>query len=454
MNIIIIGCGKIGSTLAQQLNNEDHNITIVDRNEKVVREIASDLDIIGVTGNGAMLEVQKEAGIDTADILIAVTGSDEVNMLCCLIAKKEGRCMTVARIRNAEYENEIDYLKQELGLNYVINPEKMCAIEIMRLLRFPSAIEIESFYRGRVDMVKMKVGGDSPIANVALKDLPKTVSSSVLICMVERGGNVLIPTGNTVILPDDRISFIAKPSDSISFARECKLETHPVNSLFIIGGGKIAYYIAEFMEARRKKMNLKIFEVNPQTAAMIAERFPEFTVINEDGSKKAVLKEEGVQNADVLVMLTGIDEENIILSLVGRELSNARVITKVNHMKPSEIPSGLDVGSVVCPNEIASNAVVRFARGIESSKDYNIESLYKLSGGRVEAQEYEIREESNLTGIPLKDLSLKSGILVAAIMRENALVRPGGFEKLEVGDHVVIVALSEQRIRDLQDILA
>ena len=272
MNIIIIGCGKIGATLARQLNNEDHNITIVDRNEKVVREIASDLDIIGVTGNGAMLEVQKEAGIDTADILIAVTGSDEVNMLCCLIARKEGHCYTVARIRNSEYENEIEYLKRELGLSFVINPEKMCAMEILRLLRFPSAIEIESFGKGRVDMVKMEISERSPIADVALRDLPKVVSASVLICVIERDGTTVIPRGNAVLRAGDRISFIARPQDSFAFARECNLETHPVNSVFLIGGGKIAYYTAELIEHRKKRFNLKVFEINPQTCGALAER--------------------------------------------------------------------------------------------------------------------------------------------------------------------------------------
>lgn len=454
MNIIIIGCGKIGASIAEQLNSEGHNITIVDRNESVVSSLALNLDIIGVTGNGAMLEVQKEAGVENADILIAVTGSDEVNMLCCLIAKKEGHCLTVARIRNAEYEKEIDYLKQELGLSYVINPEKMCAREIVRLLRFPSALEIDSFYRGRVEMLKMRIQSDSPIVDTALKDLQKKVSAKVLICIVERGKEVMIPSGNTVLMAGDLISFIAKQTESLSFARECRLEKLPVNSIFTVGGGKIAYYVAEFLEGLKRKIGMKVVEINPDTCRIIAERFPNVTVINADGSKKSVLLEEGVQNTDCFLSLTGIDEENLILGLVVSELSSARLITKVNHMMPAEIPGGLNFGSVVCPNLIASNAIVRFARGLEGSKDYNIEALYKVAGGRVEAQEYEIKTESGLTGVPLNDLKTKAGVLVAAIIRNNQVIRPDGAAEMQVGDHVVIVALTDEKIRDLMDILA
>ncbi len=453
MNVIIIGCGKIGASLAEQLNSEGHNITIVDRNESVVSALALRLDIIGVTGNGAMLDVQKEAGVENADILIAVTASDEVNMLCCLIAKKSGHCCTVARIRNAEYENEIEYLKQELGLSYVINPEKMCAHEIVRLLRFPSALEIESFYRGRVDMVKMRILPDSPVVDTALKDLAKKVSAKVLICILERGKEVIIPSGNTVLQSGDLISFIAKPMESLSFARECKLEKMPVNSIFMVGGGKIAYYVAEYLENLRKKISMKVIEVNPSTCTVIADRFPNVSVINADGSKKEVLIEEGVQNTDFFLSLTGIDEENIILGLVVNELTDARLITKVNHMNPAEIPSGLSLGSIVCPNQIASNAIVRFARGLEGSRDTNIEALYKVAKGRVEAQEYEINTESRLTGVPLNDLKTKSGVLVAAIIRNHQVIRPDGSAELHVGDHVVIVALTDRKIRDLQDIL-
>ena len=453
MNVIIIGCGKIGTALAEQLNAEGHNITIIDKNEKVVQELATNLDVIGVTGNGVMLDVQKEAGVESADMLIAVTGSDEVNMLCCLVGKKEGHCHTIARIRNTEYEKEIEYLKRELDLSYVINPEKMCAEEILRLLRFPSATEIDSFYRGRVDMVRMRVTEASPLVSVVLKNLPKVISTPVLICMLERDGKVQIPGGDTVIEAGDYISFIAKPFDSFSFCRECKLENHVADSVFMVGGGKIAYYVAEALENRRKKIDLKIVEINESTCRLLADKFSGVTVINADGSKKNVLMEEGIQNADVLVSLTGIDEENIILSLLVRSMVDLRLISKVNHMDPAEITAYLKLGSIVCPNIIAANAVVRFARGLEGSKNYNIESLYKLANGRVEAQEYEISSASELTGVALKDLKLKQGVLVAAIIRNNQLIRPSGAERIEVGDHVVIMVLSEQKIRDLKDIL-
>ncbi len=456
MNIIIIGCGKVGSTLAEQLNNEGHNITLIDKNDKVLQTLATNLDVLGISGNGAMLEVQKEADIKNADLLIAATGSDETNMLCCLLAKKEGHCLTIARIRNREYEDEIEYLKSALGISYVINPDKMCAHEIVRLLRFPSALEIETFYKGRVDMVKIKISKSSVLCDVALRDLQKKAGIPALICIIEREGKVQIPSGDTVLSAGDVVSFIAKPSDAAMFCRLCRPETRPNRSVFFIGGGKVANYCAKYLKSRRNqnRYQLKFIDINPDACAALSESFPDATVINADGSSKRTLFEEGIQNADCVVSVTGIDEENIIMSLTVDEIPDIRLITKVNHMDPADIPPSLNVGSVVCPKMITANEVVRFVRAQESSRNSNIESLYKVAGGRVEAQEYELGDESEVTNILLKDLNLKPQTLIAMIIRDDKFIQPGGNDYMQKGDHVVIITAAKGGIRDIKDILA
>lgn len=456
MNIIIIGCGKIGSTLAEQLNNEGHNITLIDKNEKVLHTLATNLDVLGINGNGAMLEVQQEADIKNTDLLIAATGSDETNMLCCLLAKKEGHCLTIARISNREYENEIEYLKNALGISYVINPDKMCAHEIVRLLRFPSALEIETFYKGRVDMVKIKIAKNSVLCDVALRDLQKKAGIPALICIIERDGKVLIPSGDAVLEAGDAISFMAKPSDAVLFCRLCRPDTRPNKSVFFIGGGRTANYCASYLRTRKNqnRYDLKFIELKADACAALAESFPDATVINADGSNKRTLYEEGIQNADCVVSITGIDEQNIIMSLTADEIPDIRLITKVNHMNPDDIPASLNVGSVVCPKMITSDAVVRFVRAQESSRDSNIESLYKVAGGKVEAQEYELGDEPRITGILLKDLNLKPETLIAMIIREDQWIQPGGNDYMQKGDHVIIITAAKRGIRDIKDILA
>lgn len=454
MNIIIIGCGKIGQALAEQLNNEGHDITIVDKNEKLIRELAMSLDVIGVSGNGAILDVQKEAGVDRADVLIATTNSDEQNMLICLIAKKVGHPETICRIRNFEYEGEIDYLKEALGISMVVNPEKLTAHEISHLLSFPSAIQIETFSSGRAEMVKMKIPAGSPLLGVALRDLHKRIAADVLISMVERGQNVIIPSGNTIFEEGDTISFIANPNEAMFFSRKCNLEFHPHHNACFIGGGRITNYLCAERKKSNRPMNFKVFETKPESCALLSERYPDVIVINGDGTDQKLLDEEGLQQADVLVTMTGIDEQNVMMSLILRErYPNLRVITKVNHLSPEDVPESLGIGSLVCPKRITADAVTRFVRASENSANSSIESLYKLAGGKAEAQEYQIHDEPAITGVCLKDLPLKENILIAAILRKGQLVRPTGSDKILPGDHIVIIALADMNIRALKDIL-
>ena len=454
MNIIIIGCGKTGAELAEELNNEGHDITIVDRDEKRVRDLAMSLDVIGVSGNGAILDVQREAGVEKSDLLIACTGSDELNMLICLIARKAGDCMTVCRIRNFEYENEIDYLQKELGLSFVINPEKLTAHEIIRLLHFPSATEIESFSYGKAEMVTVRLKAESMLVGVALRDLHKKAAGNVLIVMIQRGQEVIIPSGDSELHAGDLVSFIADADEAMSFLKKCDPHLKPHRSVFVVGSGRITNYILEERKRMKNPMNFKCVDISEARCVALSERYQDVTFINGNGADQALLREENLEGADVLVTLTGIDEQNVMMSLIARENYGTRLITKVNHMEPEDIPEALDIGSLVVPKTITANEVVRFVRAMEESRDSSITSLYKLANGRAEAQEYEVLEESGLTDVMLKDLKTKPNLLIAAIFRDGKLLRPAGSDMIMKGDHIVIVTRTDNHVRSLSDIAA
>lgn len=453
MNIIIIGCGKIGATLAEQLNNEGHNITIVDTNERVLRSVATKLDVLGITGNGAVMEIQAEAGIETADILIAVTGSDELNMLCCLIAKKRSNCSTIARIRNPEYEGEIEYLQRMLSISMIINPEKMVASEIFRLLEFPFAIEIDTFSRGLVDLIKVRLNENAPILGLPLQELPKKLSVVPLICVIERGSEVIIPGGQTTLLAGDMISFIAKPQEAISFCRECNIRFEANHSIFLVGGGKIAHYAAGLMSGRKSRFQLKIIEMKPERCQELADRFEDITIINGNGSDQQLLIEEGIEKADAFVSLTGIDEENIIASMFALKRKVPRTITKVDRLDPNVVADEMNVGSVVSTRMYTSDQVLRFVRGLERTQGVDIEALYTVANGKAEAAEFLVKENNPAyVGIPFAKLAFKKNVLAAAIFRGNSVIRPGGSDYLKLGDRVVIIT-TDRGLHSLIDLL-
>ena len=454
MNIIIIGCGKTGAALAEELNNEGHDITLVDRDEKRVRDLAMSLDVIGVSGNGAIMNVQKEAGVDKADLLIACTESDELNMLICLFARKAGDCMTVCRIRNVEYENEIDYLQKELGISLVISPEKLTAHEVVRLLHFPSATQIESFSNGKAEMVTARLPKESPLAGVQLRDLHKKFVGNVVIVMIERGQEVIIPSGDDEIRPGDLISFIADADEAMKFLKKCDPNLRPHRSVFVIGAGRITNYILEERDRMKNPMNFKVFDLREERCTALSERYQDVTFINGSGTDQGLLREENVEGADVMVTLTGIDEQNVMMSMIARENYGTRMITKVNHLEPEDIPDSLDIGSLIAPKMITANEVVRFVRAVEESKDSSITSLYKLADGRAEAQEYEVLEDSWLTDVMLKDLRRKPNLVIGAIIRDGEFLAPSGSDVIMKGDHIVIVTRADNEIRSLSDIAA
>lgn len=452
MKIIIVGLGKVGAMMASQLNAEGHEISVVDEKENLVREVSSNLDILGVTGNGLMLDVLEKAGIGGADLLIATTTSDEVNMLCCLLAKKEGHCKTIARIRSFEYDKEIDYLKKAMNLSLVMNPEKSCAREIFRLTKFPTALQIETFAGGRIEMIQTEVSDTSKIVGVSLKDLPKVVSSPVLISLIERDGQSFVPHGDTTIEKGDKISFIAKYSDAMHFTKECNPDLTECRSIFLIGGGMVAQNLALILQANHRLSDLKVIELNPATCNQFATRFPEATVICGDGSDKNLLKEEGVMNADIVVSLTGMDEQNLMTGLLLKDITNARSIAKVDHFELSDVPPELSVGSVVCPKISAVNSVVRFVRGLENGGE-NIESLYRIGKGAIEVLEFRIDNESGIINIPIFELSIKKNILIGAILRNRTVLQPKGSDTLQPNDTIIVIADSKTGIRSVKDIV-
>lgn len=450
MKIIIVGCGKVGVTLAEQLSKEKHDITLIDTDGDALAAISDSIDVMTLTGNGAMYQVQMEAGIQEADLLIATTGSDELNMLCCLIAKKAGNCHTIARIRNPEYSAEINYIREELNLSLAINPELAAAIEISRLLRFPSAIKIEHFAKGRIELLKFRIPEHSILDMMRVMDVVGKLKSNILICAVERGDEVVIPDGNFVMKSGDKISFIAPHADSAAFFHKAGIENNAVKSAMFVGGGKLTYYLTKALSDT--KIRIKIIEQDEERCRELSELLPGAMIIHGDGSDQQLLLEEGIRQTEAFASLTGFDEENIMLSLYAASQSKAKLITKVNKIAFEDIINSLDLGSVIYPKLLTADMIIRYVRAMQNSMGSNVETLYKIVADKAEALEFRVREDAPMLGIPLEKLSLKSNLLVACINRNGRIITPRGKDTLEAGDTVIIVT-THTGLNDLKDIL-
>lgn len=450
MNIIIVGCGKVGTTLAQQLNREHHDITLIDFDEDALSSIKDSIDAMSVTGNGAVYQVQMDAGIKEADLLIATTGSDELNMLCCLIAKKAGNCHTIARIRNPEYSAEINYIREELNLSLAINPELAAAREIARLLRFPNAIKIEPFAKGRIELLKFLIPQDSILDRMKVMDVVGRLKSNVLICAVERGEDVVIPDGNFEMHGGDKISFIAPHQDLAEFFRKAGIENNTVKSAMFVGGGRLTFYLAKALADT--KMKIKIIEQNEERCRDLSERIPHAMIIHGDGSDQQLLLEEGIRQTEAFASLTGFDEENIMLSLYAASQSKAKLITKVNKIAFENVINSLNLGSVIYPKLLTADIILQYVRAMQNSMGSNIETLYKIVADKAEALEFRVKKDAPMLGVPLEKLNLKNNMLVACINRNGRIITPRGKDTLEVGDTVIIVT-THTGLNDLKDIL-
>lgn len=452
MKIIIVGCGKVGLNLAEQLTSEKHDVVVIDNNYKKLRKVTDSIDVMCIEGDGIISATLDEAGIKDADLLIATTESDEKNVLCCLVAKKAGNCQTIARIRNPKYTKEIRNIKDELNLAMILNPDHAAASEIARLIRYPSSVKkSDTFAKGRVDMLTVEIPKESILDGCKIKELHRTVHCNILICAVERDGEVYIPTGDFILRSGDHISFVGKRSQQMEFFKELKMATGVCKSIMIVGGGNIAIYLANMLEGL--PVSVKIIDSDLDRCNFISDLLDHVTVINGDASDKDVLLEEGIENVDAVIALTGLDEENIMISLYAKSISDCKVITKINRINFEDVISSLNVGSIINPKLISADSITRHVRGMQNSLGSNVETLYRIASGKAEALEFRVTKDFKGHSIPLMDMKLKENIILACIHRQGNLIIPGGHDYLEINDTVVIVT-TVTGLDELNDCLA
>ncbi len=450
LNIIIVGCGKIGAALLEQLRQEGHDITVIDYDPKRVQEYSEIYDVMGIVGNGASYGVQMEAGIDKADLIIAVTGSDELNLLCCTMAKQVGDCAAIARVRSPEYSQEVAYLREKLGLTMIINPDLESAMEMTRILSLPTALDVDTFAHGQAEIIKFKIPQGNKLDGMEIAELGQNISSEILICAVERGEQVYIPSGQFRLRAGDNVSFVANRKMARSFLKAIGFKTEQVKNALIVGGGNSAYYLAKAL--LNLNISVKIIEKSRERCEQLAILLPDAVIINGDGTNNELLREEGLADVDSFVTLTDIDEENILLTLYANRVSEAKVITKIDHPNFKEVVLGLDLGSVLYPQYITSENIIAYVRAKNASVGSNIETLYHLFDRRVEAIEFRIEESSRVTDTPLSELHLKKEVLIATINRKGHIIIPSGQDDIRVGDSVMVVT-SHSGFTDIRDIL-
>ncbi len=450
MKIIIVGGGKTGATLAHSLTDEGHDVTIVDYNANNIRGICENNDVMGVFGNGMSYDSLRDAGLDEADILIATTGSDEQNLLCCLFAKKSKKCSTIARVRNPMYLSEIGFIRDQIGLSMIINPEFAAATEISRLLRFPSAIDINPFAKDKVEMLTFKIAPNSLLHGKTLSYVRNRVESEVLFCCIEREGEFFIPDGNFELQAGDKASIVISPKKAPSFFKKIGTDTHAVKDVLIAGGGTIAVYLARLL--LDTGVSVKIIEMDEKRCHELAERLPQALIIHGDASDKNLLLEEGLSQIDAFVTLTGFDEENVLLSLYAQETTHTKVITKVDRIAFHSLIAHLNLDSTIYPCDITAENIVRYVRTKQNALGNNVESLYKLVEDKVEALEFKIGQNAPLIGIPIQEMNLKDHLIICGIIHNGKFVLPNGESVLEPGDHIIVLT-GQKKLNDVGDIL-
>ena len=450
MKIIVVGCGKVGSVLAEQLNKEDHEVTVIDSNSDKLELMLERLDVQSYMGNGSSYKVQMSAGVKQADLLIAVTSKDETNLLSCLIARKAGNCHTIARVRDFTYYDEINFIKDELGLSMYVNPEYEAAREIARLVQVPSAMELDVFAKGRVNMVGIKVEDRSVLDGMRILDVRTKINGNILVCIIERGGEVIIPKGQDFIRKGDNVSFIVPISEMTRVFQRIGAVTKPIKNVMIAGGGTIAYYLAVMLKMAR--VNVKIIERNKERCEFLSEQLPDAIIIHGDATNQELLLEEGISTTDAFVSLTNMDEENIMLSLYANEVSQAKLITKVNKITFNNVIRNLPIGSVISPKNIIAERIIRYVRTVKTTPGSNVETLYRINE-KVEAIEFKVKNAvKNIVDIPIMDLKIRKGLLICAINRKNKFFTPNGKDTIQTGD-LVIVVTSCLGLNDLSQII-
>lgn len=450
MKILIIGMGTIGRTILDNLTGEDHTITIIDENKEKVQNLIERYDVMGVVGNGACLDVQLEAEANTADTVIVVTQSDEVNILACLVAKKAGAGSTIARVRNPEYRKQVEKMKEELGLSMIVNPERAAADEIFNLISLPSISNIEHFAKSRVSLVEVEAEKGCALIGETLISAGKKFNTQALICAIQRDGKVIIPSGSFEIQEGDKISFTADTKSLGDFLEEINMVEKPFKNVMIVGGGRVGYYLAEALS--KKKYKVKIIESNKAQAEEMAELLPKVNVVCGNGTRHSVLIEEGIEAMDVFVALTGSDEANIIVSMFANQVNVRKTITQVMSDELINMLGGKQIEHSVSPKHIAASKIISYVRSIANKRGSNVLTLSRLVNDQVEALEFLAKSDEKFYNIPLKKLRIKENCLIACIIRDNQVIIPKGMDVIQKGDTVVVVT-THKNFDDLTDLI-
>ncbi len=451
MKIIIVGCGKIGKSMIQSLTAEGHDVIAVDNNSAVLNDTTNTYDIMGVCGNAVDNDTLTEAEVDSADVIVATTSSDEMNMLSCFLARKLGTKHSVARIRNPEYNDQgLGFLRQNLNLSITLNPELLVAEEISNILQLPSAVRIERFSRRNIEMIEIILPKDSSLDGMSLIKMREKYKADYLICTVQRDNDVFIPDGRFELKEGDRIGLVAAHSEITKLLSMLGLLRKRAKSVMILGGGKPSYYLAKKLISLG--VDVKIIEQKLEVCERLASEIPEAVIIHGDGANQELLLEEGISNMDAFVALTGMDEENIMLSIFASMHNVPKIVTKINRDELLPMAEKLGIETIVCPSRLSTNIMVRYARALENTKGSNVETLYQLMDGKAEALEFKVIEGSKAIGIPFKDIKLKPSVLIAGITRGRRTIIPSGNNMILAGDKVVVIC-ADRKLQDIDDIL-
>jgi len=450
MNIVIAGGGKVGETLCNELSLEKNDILLIEKNQKRLESIINKNDITGLVGSATSFETQVEADVGTCDIFIAVTPQDEVNIISAIIAKKLGAKHTIARVRSLEYANHMDFMREGLGITMMINPEMEAAKDIARVIRFPEALSVEQFANGRVNIVEIEVQQSNRLANSYIKDFRNNIGN-VLVCAIQRDNGVFIPDGYTQILPGDHLFVTGSTKDLAKLYRQSGLKKEKLRSALIIGGGRVTHYVIDMLAEMH--MELKVIELTLDAAKELSERFPRVVVIEGDGSDQEFLKEERIELYDTVISLTGMDEENILISLFALNQGAKKVITKVNRTDLLKLMGHVGLQSIITPKRLIANEIIRFVRSLNSNDKSQVEALFRIADNQVETIQLKVPNDSKVVNRTLESMKLKQNILIAYIIRGKKLIFPTGRDVLKPGDHVIITSI-ERKLDRIEDILA
>ncbi|WP_300356346.1 Trk system potassium transporter TrkA [Fusobacterium sp.] len=451
MKIIIVGAGKIGELLCRDLSTEGNDITLIEQNSKILDRVLSVSDIMGIVGNGANREVLSDAGVSNSDIFIAVTTNDEINIISSVMAKKMGAKYTIARVRNPEYSEQMQFMKESLGIDIMLNPEAEAADFIRKNLEYPNALNVDSFAKNKVNLVEILIEENSYLNNLKLMDFKRKYFRNILVCIVQRGNEIYVPTGNFILKTNDRIYVTGEAIDLRDFYKSLGHSDEEIKSVFIVGGGRITHYLVDIL--LKKKMDLKIVELKKERAKELSETFENVEIINGNGIDMDLLEEENFSSYDACVSLTGIDEENIIISMFADKIGIKKTITKINRTSLLNVLDFVGLQSILTPKKIIADYIVKIVRSFASSQgENNIQNLYRFADNRVEAIEFLVGESNRIIGTPLKDLHFKENVLVPYIIRKGKLIMPNGFDIIQPNDTVIIIT-TQQYLDDIDQII-